>query len=94
MPGYDAEFFGLRVAKAWGLTPKEWRETDLDDRAMMIAFELFESTVESYRHQHAREYFETEPRDEPRPGAKSRSGAGSRSGINEFSQMKAQLGIK
>ena len=75
----------LRVAKAWGMSPKEWRETDLDDRAMMMAFELFESTIEGFRTQHARDHFEKQAKN---------SGNESRSSTNEFSQMKAQLGIR
>lgn len=72
---------GLRVAKAWGMTPRQWRETDVDDRALMMAYELFEITLESYRNQHAREHYEK------KAGQKT-------SGVNEFSQMKSNLGIR
>jgi hypothetical protein len=39
----------LRVAKRWGLTPRQWREQSLDDQAMMMAFELFSDTRDAYR---------------------------------------------
>jgi hypothetical protein len=74
----------LRVAKAWGLTPAQWRETDVDDRAMMVAFEMFESTTERYREWYARDYFD-------KKANKKNEGGG---GINEFSQMKQSLGLK
>jgi len=40
---------GLRTAKAWGLTPREWREQSPDDRALMMGLDLFEGTLEGYR---------------------------------------------
>ena len=85
MPGYDAEFMALRVAKAWGMTPAQWRETDVDDRAMMVAFEMFESTTESYRQCYSRDYFDKK--------ADQKNG-NSGGGVNEFSQMKQSLGLK
>jgi hypothetical protein len=51
IPGYDEEFDELRSAKAWGLTPKEWRAESLDDRALMQSFVLFEATIEAYRQE-------------------------------------------
>ena len=51
MPGYDAEFLALKTAKAWGLTPRQWREQAVDDQALMLAFELFEGTREAYREE-------------------------------------------
>ena len=82
MPGYDAEFMALRTAKTWGMTPAEWREAEVDDRAMMMAFELFEGTCDSYREQFSREYHE-----------KKNGGRTGRSGNNEFSAMKRELGM-
>jgi hypothetical protein len=41
----------LRAAKAWGLTPREWRAESVDDRALMQAFTLFEATIEARRHE-------------------------------------------
>jgi hypothetical protein len=86
VPGYDAEFMALKTAKAWGMTPAEWREADVDDRAMMVAFELFEGTCDSYRDQFSREYHEKKNKDKD-------SGRGDRSGANEFVSMKRELGI-
>jgi len=39
------------VAKAWGLTPRQWRGESLDDRALMQAFILFEATIEAARQE-------------------------------------------
>ncbi|MDE2105485.1 MAG: hypothetical protein KGL39_50120 [Patescibacteria group bacterium] len=83
MPGYDAEFLALKVMKAWGKDPAWWREQDVDDRAMMMAFELFEGTCDSYRDQFSRDYHEK--------SGKRKAESGSRS--NEFSAMKRELGM-
>ena len=82
MPGHDAEFLALRTAKSWGLTPAQWRAADVDDRAMMLAFELFEGTCDSYREQFSREYHD-------RKNAKG----GRTTGQNEFSRMKQEIGL-
>lgn len=37
--------------KAWGMTPRQWREQSPDDRALMMAFEMFEGVRESYRQE-------------------------------------------
>lgn len=39
----------LRAAKAWHITPPEWRALSEDDRAQMLAGEYFDATVEAYR---------------------------------------------
>jgi len=41
----------LRTAKAWGLTPREWRAESVDDRALMQAFTLFEAMIEARRQE-------------------------------------------
>jgi len=41
----------LRTAKAWGLTPREWRAESVDDRALMQAFTLFEAVIEARRQE-------------------------------------------
>ena len=41
----------MRVAKAWGLTPVQWRAQSVDDRADMLAFEMFEGVREAYREE-------------------------------------------
>jgi len=82
VPGYDAEFLALKVMKAWRLDPERWRALDVDDRAMMMAFELFEGTCDSYRDQFSREYHE-------KKNAKPERG-----GANEFTAMKRELGMK
>ena len=42
----------MKTAKAWGLTPKQWREQPVDDQALMLAFDLFEGTREAYRDEY------------------------------------------
>jgi hypothetical protein len=42
----------LKTAKAWGLTPLQWRQQPADDQALMLAFDLFESTREAYRQEY------------------------------------------
>lgn len=49
MPGFDQELLELRTAKEWHLTPAVWRAQPFDDRALMLAFELFMNTREAYR---------------------------------------------
>ena len=68
MPGYDAEFLALKTAKSWGLTPRQWREQPEDDRAMMLAFELFEGTREAYREQYREDWHKKNPKSEDREG--------------------------
>ena len=85
MPGHDAEFMALRTAKAWGMTPAQWRAADADDRAMMMAFELFEGTCDSYREQFSREYHDR------KAGGRNAERGSSR---NEFSVMKRELGLE
>ena len=51
MPGFDRELMEARTAKEWGLTPREWREEPFDDRALMLAYELFCSTREAYQQE-------------------------------------------
>ena len=41
----------MRTAKAWGLTPGEWRAESVDDRALMQAFTLFEAMIEARRQE-------------------------------------------
>lgn len=39
----------MRVAKRWGLTPRQWRAQSVDDQALMMSFEMFCDTREAYR---------------------------------------------
>ena len=67
----------MRAAKAWGLTPREWRAESVDDRALMQAFTLFEATIEARRQawrEAKREKSENRDRDE-----------------NTFSKLKQRL---
>ena len=37
--------------RAWGYKPKEWRAESVDDRGWMVAFTLFEATIEARRQE-------------------------------------------
>ena len=37
--------------KAWGYKPREWRAESVDDRGEMMAFTLFEATIEARRQE-------------------------------------------
>ena len=81
MPAADAEFLGLSIAKSWGLTPAEWRALDVDDRASMMASDLFEGTCTAYAAEYSSDYHDR------------KAGKGRSSGQNEFSEMKREMGI-
>ncbi len=68
----------LRAAKAWGLTPRQWREQSLDDQALMLAFDMFEGTRDAYR-----EEYREDRRDKKPTHAQ-----------NEFEAMRRMLGRK
>jgi len=48
MPPADAEFLELSTAKAWGLTPDEWRCETVDCRARMMVHEIISGKREGY----------------------------------------------
>jgi hypothetical protein len=52
----------LRAAKAWGLSPSQWRAESVDDRALMLAYVLFEGTLEARRQAWREERRERETR--------------------------------
>lgn len=78
MPGLDREFLELKVAKAWGLTPRQWRAEPLDDKALMMSYEMFCETVEAYRA-------EWQERKRTDKGAK---------GVNPYQALLAGMGLK
>ena len=47
----NQEFLEAKTAKEWGLTPRAWRAEPFDDRALMLAYELFCSTREAYQQE-------------------------------------------
>ena len=69
----------MQAAKAWGLTPQEWRRESVDDQALMIAYEMFCATRESYK-------FEWQ---EQRVKRNVKGG-----GENPYQAMKRQMGLK
>ena len=69
------------MAKAWGLTPRQWRAESADDRALMMAFEMFEGQREAYRQ---------EWREERRTKEAQRK-ANARTGGNDFERLKAMM---
>ena len=76
----------MRAAKAWGLSPRQWRLESVDDRALMLAFVLFEATLESRRQEYREEVLERKrgKDTEPRPG-----GAAS-----DFERMKRRFRVR
>ena len=79
MPPFDKEFLELRVAKEWRLTPTQWRATGMDDRALMMAFEMFSDTRELFRQ----EWHE-----------KNRGKKGKGRDANAYDKMRKDLGIE
>ena len=62
MPATPPEAVEWQVAKAWGCrSPSEWRALSFQDRKEMMLFELWTSTVESYRD------WCREKKDKPKP---------------------------
>jgi hypothetical protein len=68
----------LRAAKAWGLHPRLWRAESEDDRAVMLAIYLFESTVEARRAEHMKQVMDREDKRE-------------NAGVNDFRRLKDRL---
>jgi len=42
-----------KAAKAWGKTPCEWKTIDKKDKAIMMAFDRAEGTIESWHMEEA-----------------------------------------
>jgi hypothetical protein len=61
------------------MTPRQWREADVDDRARMMAFELFCQTRDAYR-------------DEWKEDWRKRNEKGG-GGVNPYEAMKKQMGM-
>jgi hypothetical protein len=59
------------------MTPREWREESVDDRALMLAFVLFEGTLEARR---------SEWREEKEERRSKKGGDG-----GTFSRMKQRM---
>lgn len=72
----------LRTAKAWGLAPREWREATVDDRALMMAYELFTNTRDAYREEWKEDYRE-----------RQKSGK-AKKGMNPYEAMKRRIGLE
>ncbi len=58
----------MKTAKAWGLTPEQWRRQPEDDQAMMVAFEMFEGTRDSYRTEFCENWHKKNDPDRRREG--------------------------
>jgi hypothetical protein len=78
LPRLEGEFEELQTAKGWGLTPRQWREQSVDDRALMMALDMALATREAYRL----EWREAKKRD---------SGL---SDENDFKRMKKAFGME
>jgi hypothetical protein len=44
----DQEMLELRACKEWKIRPREWRGMSVDDRALVMAYELFTNTRDNY----------------------------------------------
>jgi hypothetical protein len=51
LPAVDEEFVQMSAARAWGLTPAEWRRQSADDRARMIAHEIIAGVREAHYYE-------------------------------------------
>jgi hypothetical protein len=80
LPRLEGEFEELQTAKAWGLTPRQWRGQTLDDRALMMALDMAMATREAYRI----EFKEKQKRDKDGNGLNS---------MNDFTRMKRAFGM-
>ena len=78
MPPLGGEFLELKVAKAFGLSPVEWRRQTVDDRALMMAYEIFCETCEAYRM----EWHEQKRKD------------GGKKSVNPYHAMLKGMGIE
>ena len=45
----SAEMREMKVCKEWGRDLKWWRSQSVDDRALMMAYEIFTTTCQQYR---------------------------------------------
>jgi hypothetical protein len=79
MPAYPAEANLLRVAKAWRMSPSQFRTQSADDQALMVALEMFEGTRDAYREQWRQERQDRGPKKQP---------------LNEFEEMKRRMKLK
>jgi hypothetical protein len=90
VPGYDAETLGLKTAKAWGLTPRQWRDESTDDQALMLAFELFEGARDGYRDEYREAYNE---KHGAAGGKKNREGDREFQGMQRAKQLEKRGGL-
>jgi hypothetical protein len=70
----------LKVARAWSLTPAQWRAQSMDDRALMMAYDMFTSTCEQY----AAEWYTQRSKGKEQPVA---------GGTNPYKEMCRKMGI-
>lgn len=79
-----ADFTELQTIKAWGLTPAQWREQPVDDRARMMSYEMVSAT---------RKLFSDE-KDMAELEAKSKGSSSHKKVENAYQRQKREWGIK
>ena len=72
-------FFELRVAKAWRLNPQQWRAALVDDRALMMSYEMFCDTREAYRQEWREARRENKDKE--------------KRGVNPYQVLKSGMGL-
>jgi hypothetical protein len=71
----------LETAKAFGLTPAQWRAQGADDRARMVAHELMRATREAFVAERIKEQMKKEGDAKP-PGS---------TGVNAYEAQRAAM---
>lgn len=69
MPEWPEEWQQYRAAKAWGMNPRDWRMESVDDRGIMLAIFLFESTCEAKRAEHRKDLMDREDKGNDTAGS-------------------------
>ena len=78
----------METAKAFGLTPAQWRAQSPDDRARMIAHEMLKGWREAYQGEQIKKKAE---RSAKSPDGKGGRGPTGRTGFNAYEAQKAAM---
>jgi hypothetical protein len=91
MPPPDDEFMRMETAKAFGLSPRQFRGHSADDQARMIAHELIRGTREAYMTEMIKKRSEAKATSVNRAGSTAQSRQGGSTGMNAYEQQKAAM---
>ncbi len=86
MPPPDDDFIQLETAKAFNLTPREWRHEKPDDQARMLAHEMMKATREAFISHHLKKRAEAHAKA---PGGSEKSPG--TTGMNAYEAQKAAM---